>query len=654
VPEPHNRASKLVRVAALCLNQTPLDFRGNLGRILVGLDEARRMGATLVCAPELCVSGYGSEDAFLWPSVSAHSLETLAQVIPATRGLVFALGLPLRFEERLYNVVALIADGALLGFAGKRHLAGDGVHYEPRWFTPWPRGLSTEWVGDLSGFGRIVVPIGDYVFDVGGLRIGFEICEDAWVTERPGAELGGSRVDVILNPSASHFGFGKHAYRRTLVETGSSEFDCAYVYANLLGNEAGRCIYDGDGLIADGGRVVASGERFRFSDHNLVVHDLPIRVHDRPAAGARPAVACQFDWPNLPPATDPPRAPSVGLGLLAKEEEFGRAVALGLFDYARKSRSRGYVVSLSGGADSAACALLVRLMVRLAIETRGLVQVQKDLGQGDVETESELMRRVLTTAYQSTAHSGSVTRSAAKNLALALFAEHHEFDVEPIVQNYRALGEQALGRPLEFPGDDIALQNLQARARAPSVWLLANTKNALLVSTSNRSEAAVGYATMDGDTAGGLAPIAGIDKHYLRSWLVFMQAEGLAELGPTAALGAVNVQTPTAELRPPEYLQTDEADLMPYDVLNAAEAAFVVARGAPRDVLRALEDQFPEYDKKSLVQWTRRFFELFSRNQWKRERYAPSFHLDDRSLDPKSWCRFPILSGGFASDLEDL
>ena len=132
-----------------------------------------------------------------------------------------------------------------------------------------------------------------------------------------------------------------------------------------------------------------------------------------------------------------------------------------------------------------------------------------------------------------------------------------------------------MGRQLSWERDDLALQNIQARARGPSVWLLANIRGALLLATSNRSEAAVGYATMDGDTCGGLSPIAGIDKAFLRRWLVWLEKEGPAEHGPMPALSAVNVQEPTAELRPSQAGQTDESDLMPYEVLDVAERAAI-------------------------------------------------------------------------------
>jgi NAD+ synthase (glutamine-hydrolysing) len=184
--------------------------------------------------------------------------------------------------------------------------------------------------------------------------------------------------------------------------------------------------------------------------------------------------------------------------------------------------------------------------------------------------------------------------------------------------------------------------------------MLANLQDALLLATSNRSEAAVGYATMDGDTAGGLSPINGIDKAFLRRWLQWMETAGPEGLAPLPGLAKVNAQQPTAELRPPSADQTDEADLMPYELLDEIEELAIGAKKTPAEVLRILPTRFPDYDRERLETYVVRFFRLWSRNQWKRERYAPSFHVDDRNLDPKTWMRFPILSGGFEKELGEL
>ncbi|NQW46318.1 MAG: NAD(+) synthase [Planctomycetes bacterium] len=666
----------LIRVGGSALNQTPLDWDRNRDRILAAVQAARDRGIAVLCLPELCISGYGCEDAFQSPGVQQMAWRVLLEIEPHTAGLVVAVGLPVRFESGVYDAAAVLADGRLAGLACKQHLAGEGIHYEPRWFRSWPKGRRAQ----LTVDGRSV-PIGDLRFDCGGIRIGFEICEDAWAADRPGASLAARGVDVILNPSASHFAFGKDEIRRRFVQEGSRAFGATYVYANLLGNEAGRAIYDGGVIIATAGRIVAAGRRFSWTDEActaaIVDVDATRLVQARLSQESVPATAdspgdCEcVSIPFTPPVLSPQRELTAGdardaweTGPHVKDEEFARAVALGLFDYLRKSRARGFVVSASGGADSSAVACLVALAVRFAARDMPVAAVTARLGLalppsdavvgGDEASIRRLIHAVLICVYQSTAHSGDVTSGAARSLAESLGAEFHEFDVERIVQGYRALVVQALGRPLDWQTDDIALQNIQARARSPSVWMLANIRGALLVSTSNRSEAAVGYATMDGDTSGGIAPIAGIDKASLRRWLVWLEHAGPDGIGSFPALSAVNVQAPTAELRPPADHQTDEADLMPYDVLDAAERCAIRDKQTPLETWQWLRVAFPGHGSHQLALWTERFFTLWSCNQWKRERYAPSFHLDDESLDPKTWCRFPILSGGFSRELAEL
>ena len=654
----------LIRVAGCALNQTPLDWDGNRDRILAAIAAARDAGASILCLPELCITGYGCEDAFQSPGVQRLALEVLDEIVPATRGIAVAVGLPIRFESGLFDVAAFVVDGRIAGIACKQNLAGDGIHYEPRWFRPWVRGRR----GTVSVGGRDVA-IGDLRFACGGIRVGFEICEDAWVADRPGAALAARGIDLILNPSASHFAFDKDEIRRRFVQDGSRAFAAGYVYTNLVGNEAGRAIYDGGVLVAAAGRMLAAGRRFSFADRVLTVADVDVdavRLAQSRLAVEPIADAVEGDRIDVPFT---PARVTVALtgdardawehGGHVKEEEFTRAVALGLFDYARKSRSRGFVVSASGGADSSAVACLVAIAVRLAAGELSVVEAARRLGAPapDAVADDAIRRLVtatLTCVYQSTANSGDVTRTAARGLAEALGATFHEFDIEEIVRGYEAIVSRAVGRPLSWDRDDVALQNIQARVRSPGVWMIANITGALLVATSNRSEAAVGYATMDGDTSGGIAPLAGIDKAYLRRWLRWLEQRGPEGIGPIHALAAVNVQAPTAELRPAASGQTDESDLMPYDVLDAIERAAIRDKQTPLESWLRLRGAFPGHDPRQLAAWTERFFVLWSRNQWKRERYAPSFHLDDENLDPKTWCRFPILSGGFTRELADL
>ena len=658
---------KLLKVAAGVVNQTALDWVGNRQNILDLIEEGRRNDVVLLCLPELCLSGYGCEDAFHAPGVHQTALEMLTSVLPATKGMIVSLGVPIMYAGGLFNTAALVVDGRIVGFVAKQHLAGDGIHYEPRWFKPWPDGVKAKI--EIDG---IEHPIGDLLFEVGGVRIGFEICEDAWVGTRPGGQLAARGADIILNPSASHFAFDKNSVRQRFVIEGSRAFNVTYVYSNLLGNESGRAIFDGDAMIASDGQLVELGDRLSFKKQGLTMATIDIdstRMSRARTGSFEPdvdgdesdVISSDFQFPPCQLEKNHVTRPLWETEDRVKCEEFTRAVCLGLFDYLCKSRSRGFVISLSGGADSAACAVLVSTMFELAVAEIGMKETVERMGAWWVnqdrempESVPELTGRALTTVYQSTRNSSDVTRNAARSVADAIGATHLEFDVDSLVNDYRNMVGNALGFELNWQEHDITLQNIQARVRSPGVWMLANLNNALLLSTSNRSEAAVGYATMDGDTSGGLSPIAGIDKAFLREWLVWMEQDGPLGFDPIAALNSINVQQPTAELRPLEDNQTDEGDLMPYEVLDEIERLAILRKLMPIEVFEHLKISYPDQSHQQLGEWIFRFFRLWCRNQWKRERYAPSFHLDDKNLDPKTWCRFPILSGGYEYELEKL
>jgi len=663
---------QLLAVGSAVLNQIPLDWDGNAARISDAVAQARASEVQILCLPELCISGYGCEDAFLAANTRRQAWRVLRELAPSTTGMVVAVGLPILYQNAVYNCAALLVDGNIAALVAKQHLAGDGIHYEPRWFKAWPAGQVVAYAPDDGG---PEIPLGDLLVDVGGVRIGFEICEDAWVANRPGARHALRGVDVILNPSASHFAFAKDEIRQRFVLEGSRAFGVTYLYANMLGNESGRAIFDGGAMIASAGKMVAIGPQFSFADVLVTsaVVDLDRSRMSRAASGSympivetivEEVISVPFNWPrqwsedshraslrtNIPAAPWP--------NATDKEEEFTHAETLGLFDYLRKSHSHGFVLSLSGGADSSALCVIVGYMVRFAVQELGLAGVKKKLAYipavQAANSTAEIVRALLTCVYQGTRNSGPVTLNAAREVAAAVGAEFLHIDIDGIVEQYTTIVEGAIGRKLSWATDDIALQNIQARVRSPSVWMLANIRRALLLATSNRSEAAVGYATMDGDTSGSISPLAGIDKNFLRHWLRWLENVGPAGAEPLPALRFVNEQAPTAELRPAENKQTDEGDLMPYDVLDAIERAAIRDKRSPLETYQCVRPLFPQHSRADLGMWVERFFTLWCRNQWKRERYAPSFHLDDENLDPKTWCRFPILSSGYVRELAEL
>ncbi|MEX0613265.1 MAG: nitrilase-related carbon-nitrogen hydrolase, partial [Pirellulales bacterium] len=275
-----------IRLGAAALNQTPMAWDTNCRNIRGAIAAARQAGVGILCLPELCITGYGCEDMFFSAGVQQRALELLEELLPETAQMVACLGLPVFFEGAVYNAAAVACDGRLLGIVAKQHLAGDGIHYEPRWFRRWPAGE----VGSLEIAGQ-QCPIGDLLFDCGGVRVGLEICRDAWVADRTGARLAQRGADVILNPSASHFAFAKQLIRERFVLEGSRAFCVSYAYCNLLGNEAGRSIYDGGTLLAMGGKMLARGPRFSFADWLLTTAVVDVTSTRRAKADRFPEVS---------------------------------------------------------------------------------------------------------------------------------------------------------------------------------------------------------------------------------------------------------------------------------------------------------------------------------------------------------------------------
>jgi len=608
-----------LKIGGATVNQIPFDWANNTTNILEAIREATRQKISILCLPELCITGYGCEDTFLSDWIPERAWAELMKIRPHCENITVAIGLPIRIEGITYNGSCVIRDTKILGVTLKQNLARDGVHYEPRWFDAWKPNVVTE----IQRNGERIT-VGDLIYEVEGIRFGFEICEDAWRKhERPGYRLCERGVDLILNPSASHYAILKSLLReQEVVIDGSRDFRCAYIFANLLGNEAGRMIYDGDIIIGQHGKLIAVNKRLSFRKVNVL------------------ATEVDFDDPTQSKILQSSDGKE-------KNEELAQAVALGLFDYLRKSKAGGFVLSLSGGADSSSCAVMVAEMVKRASSELGWKDFNAAVGiDPSVNDWKAAVGQLLTCAYQGTKNSSTETLNAARELACSIGASFHHWTIDEEVTSYTKKIEKAIGRQLQWDSDDVTLQNIQARTRSPIIWMLANVKRAVLLTTSNRNEGDVGYATMDGDTSGSFAPIAGLSKTFLLQWLKWAEV-ALHHSG----LKYTNNLQPTAELRPLSRHQTDESDLMPYPILLEIEKHAILNRKSPVEVFNAMKSS---YEPLALKGYIRKFFRLWAANQWKRERLAPSLHLDDWNVDPRTWCRFPILSSGYLEELSAL
>lgn len=627
----------IVRVAAASVNQIPLDWSGNVERIGKALREARQNNVRLICFPELSISAYGCEDSFLSLHTARQAEAALKALLPLTTDLVAAVGLPVYFHGAMYNCLAMVQNGRLLGINPKKSLAREGVHYEPRWFAAWPKQSRAQhyFCGDS-------VPFGDLSYSFGSFSVGIEICEEAWGVQNGAAHAAAGGVELVINASASHFALGKYQTREVLVADASRAMQVHYLYANLIGLEAGQLIYDGGNMVAESGTITARGKRFSFLDSSFTISDLDLdkvrvaKLQNRSIDLSQETYDTRLRIQGQPLKKQAPDQVKARIAHdhqsfvdqeeyvpLSRNEEFLRAQMQGLLDYLSKSGARGFVLSLSGGCDSSTVAILVAHAVAEGLKELGPEALAQRLHHPELAQEAnprKWIKNLLTVVYQATKQSGDITRFAAESLANEIGANYHFVDIEHVVESYAALAESFLGRDLNWQDDDLALQNIQARSRSPLIWLIANLKGAVLLSTSNRSEASVGYATMDGDTSGGLSPIAGIDKAFLRSWLKWAETDCHLGLGPLESLALVNEQKPTAELRPQGedgLLQSDEEDLMPYDVLNVIETSFVRDRMDPQAIVLKLLKLFPAYSSTDHERFLTRFLTLWRQNQWK-------------------------------------
>jgi NAD+ synthase (glutamine-hydrolysing) len=667
-------------VAAASLNQTVGDWSGNESRIREVVAEAKARGARMLVLPEMCIPGYSLGDRLQRMGTIERSWERMIRLAEVTTGLALAVGLPIRHEGVIYNAMAVLAEGKLAGLVAKENLATGDVEYENRYFLPWPAGRLVEFTGPDG----TRATLGSQMFELPGLGIvAFEICEDAWKGIRPGSLAALAGAEILVNPSASWFAIGKHQTRRRMVRQISREDHCIYLYTSLLGCDATRLIFDGSLFIANNGRIEAEGRRFVFTrDWELVDRIVDLteirqirleegswrdqlgRIHAGTIAKPPAITRVEGDFATNEPAP-PPRAywlppevdhPDPSLAYLETEVFGGRAItatdlshlelelalAIALRDYTRKCGIKALCLALSGGRDSSMVALLVERMLRYA---------HPELGQSELRA---LVGRRFTCAYLATENSGEATRRAARAVAEELGATYLEGSVQKALDAAEETVSRLTGETLTWknPAHDIPLQNIQARLRGMLIWTIANLNNALLLVTSNKSEAAVGYTTMDGDSSGGLAPLADVPKSLVKLYLAWAR-----EFHGLASLELIDAMEATAELRPPDRAQTDEADLMPFPILDQLMYAFVQLGLDPAEMFERLWPAFRDHYEDSPARFAadiKKFVRLFCFAQWKRERFAISFRVTAFDLDPKTGFRFPPVQAPFTEELAEL
>jgi NAD+ synthase (glutamine-hydrolysing) len=548
-----------LRLALAQIDTTVGDIEGNVRLISEAIDRARDEGAQLILLPELCLSGYPPEDLLLRKDFLEAVREGLDQITADADGIVALVGFPERVQrssEELadfdplidpppppaHNSLAVLAGGEVSGVYRKCHLPNYGVFDERRYFEPGAEPALVE---------------------VDGALVGLTVCEDIWHPGFPENDEAAAGAHLVVNSSASPYHRAKGRAREAMVVTRARSSGAAFALCNTVGGQ--------DELVFDGASVVVSGEgemlaRAAQFEPELLLCDLMVpatgeRSPDGATRGGGVPVVSELASGARPEGRLEPR---LAEPIEGEEAEVYAALTLGLRDYVEKNGFEHAVLALSGGIDSALVALV-------AVDALGPERVS--------------------VVVMPSPHSAPETQSDARTIAGNLGVEMIEISIAEAMQAY----ERALEPSFADTEPGLAEENLQARIRGNLVMALSNKFGWLVLTTGNKSEMSVGYATLYGDMAGGFAVIKDIFKLLVYRLVRWRNQEEGRELIPASVLD----RAPSAELRPD---QLDEDSLPPYETLDRILESYVerdegvealVAQGLPeetvQDVIRLVD-----------------------------------------------------------------
>ncbi len=554
----------VLRVALCQIDTVVGDLDGNVDRILRSYAEAEAAGCDLAVFPELAVTGYPPEDLLLKPGFVADSRVALEQVAAGTGRCAAVVGF-VDAAQDLHNAAAVCAGGAVRGTYRKRHLPNYAVFDEARYFAPG-RGEPT-------------------LFGIAGVTVGVSICEDAWSPTGPIAVQAAGGAALVVNLNASPYHAGRLAERERMLATRAADASCALVYVNQVGGQD-ELVFDGASLVFDAaGELVARAPQLVEGTWVVELDVQPVfrkRLLDprgRTAGDPLPVVpvvaAAEGSRPPLP---EPPLAP-----LLDPVDEVYEALVLGTRDYVGNNGFTDVVIALSGGVDSS-------LVAAVAVDALGAAHVHGVAMPSRFSSE------------------GSETDAAL--LADALGIELRTIPIEPA----HAAFLEMLGPSLGERPPNLTEENLQSRIRGVTVMALSNELGWMVLTTGNKSESAVGYSTLYGDTAGGFAVIKDVPKLLVYELCRHRNRRAGREIIPESVL----TKPPSAELRPD---QRDDQSLPPYEVLDPIIEGYV-EHDRTRAELERLHD--PEL--------VRRIVRLVDLAEYKRRQSPPGVRVTPKAF----------------------
>lgn len=584
------------RIAMVQMNPTVGDLDGNVRRITAWLREAKKAKADLVAFPELAITGYPPEDLLLKPRFISDNRRALQEVVRHCRGLAAVVGFvsqsdgidpkPARSSvvpagaHELYNAAAVIADQKLITTYCKWYLPNYGVFDESRYFHPGRR-----------------LPL----VRLRGTLVGVNICEDVWLPDGPTRFQAAAGAEVIVNINASPFHLGKSRAREQMLATRARENGVVLTYTNMVGGQD-ELVFDGNSVILDHqGEVIARGKAF---EEDLIVADLNMEAVARarlaqgrkkplPRRVASAVEICAASLPAVPKIRS--RAiPELARGLDQLEEVY-QALMLGVRDYVRKNGFTRVVIGLSGGVDSALTAVL-------AVDALGADNVSG--------------------LFMPSPYTSRDSHEDVAELGARLAISVRTIPITTLFATYR----QSLAETFEGRAADTTEENLQARIRGNLLMAFSNKFGHLVLTTGNKSEMSVGYATLYGDMAGGFAAIKDVPKTMVYDLAKLRNRRGGTLVIPKRTLD----RPPTAELRPD---QKDEDSLPPYEILDPILQAYVEEDRSLDEIVESGSDRAT----------AARVIALVDGSEYKRRQAPIGIKITQRALGKDR--RMPITNG---------
>jgi NAD+ synthase (glutamine-hydrolysing) len=521
----------VLRVALCQRNLVVGDIEGNVEKVRESLASAKDVGADLALFPELTITGYPPEDLLLKPAFAELAGAALVDLASDVQDVVAVVGVP-ELRDDLFNTAAVLAGGEVVATYRKHYLPNYGPFDEQRYFARGAEAL---------------------VLDMDGVTVGVTICEDLWYPGGPAqrAAIEG-RADVLISMSASPYSRGKGRQRERMLATRCEDYRCYLAFCNTIGGQD-ELVFDGHSLVIDPrGDIIARGRQF---EEDFLVVDLDLRgvlrrrLHD---PRWRQAVTGSQDGLVVKSVRRSRREkaeiePVRIIEPLGPEAEVYKALVLGTSDYFRKNEFHHAVLGVSGGIDSA-------LALSIAVDALG----------------AEAVTAVSMPSRYTAAHN----REDAVAMAERLDVSFHEIPIDDVFACYvNALkGAFAGTRP------NVAEENIQARIRGNLLMALSNKFGWLVLTTGNKSELSVGYATLYGDMAGGFAILKDVPK----TW-VYRLARWRNTIGGVIPERVIE-KPPSAELRENQF---DSDALPPYEVLDPIVAAYVEEDRSAEEIEKA-------------------------------------------------------------------